>query len=202
VGKGTYADFLSEKYGFPHISSGNLFRDEIKNKTKIGKRVEEYLRKGILVPDNITIKIVRDRLMKEDCENGFFLDGYPRTVPQAVEIEKFKEIDKVLNFVTSMEVIIDRLSGRRTCRQCASTFHVKNRPPKVSGVCDNCGGELYLREDDKPETIKSRFKEYNKKTQPLINYYEEKGLLANIDATPPIEEVHKVIAQCDEALKK
>ena len=99
-----------------------------------------------------------------------------------------------------MEVIIDRLSGRRTCKQCGSTFHVKNRPPKVSGVCDNCGGELYLREDDKPETIKSRFNEYNKKTQPLIDYYEKKGLLANIDATPPIEEVHKVIAQCDEAL--
>jgi adenylate kinase len=117
-------------------------------------------------------------------------------------MEKLKKIDKVMNFVASEDIIMDRLSGRRTCRECGSTFHVKNRPPKVSGVCDNCGGELYQREDEKPEAIKKRMKEYDKKTKPLIDYYKKRSLLANIDANPPIEEVEKVIAQCDRALKK
>jgi len=202
VGKGTYADFLSEKYKIPHISSGDLFREAIKNKTEVGKQVEEYVKKGVLVPDDVTFQIVRNRLIKEDCENGFFLDGYPRTVKQAEMIEEFKNIDKVLNFVASEDVIMDRLGGRRTCRECGSTFHVKNRPPKVRGICDNCGGELYQREDDKQEAIRKRKMEYERKTMPLIEYYTKKGLLTNIDANPPIEEVEKIIAQSDEALKK
>jgi len=202
VGKGTYADFLSEKYKIPHISSGDLFREAIKNKTEVGKQVEEYVKKGVLVPDDVTFQIVRNRLIKKDCENGFFLDGYPRTVKQAEMIEEFKKIDKVLNFVASEDVIMDRLGGRRTCRECGSTFHVKNRPPKVRGICDNCGGELYQREDDKQEAIRKRKMEYERKTMPLIEYYTKKGLLTNIDANPPIEEVEKIIAQSDEALKK
>jgi len=201
VGKGTYATFLSERYKIPHVSSGDLFREAIENKTEIGKKAEEYVTRGELVPDDITIQFVRDRLMKGDCKNGFFLDGYPRTMLQAKAIEKFKKIDKVLNFVASMEIIIDRISGRRTCKKCGSTFHIRNRPPKVSGVCDNCGGELYQREDDKPKAIKLRFEEYNRKTRPLIDYYKSKGLLADIDANPPLEEVEKILAQCDEALK-
>lgn len=202
VGKGTYADFLSEKYKIPHVSSGDLFRGAIKNKTEIGEKVEKYAKGGILVPDDITIPLVRDRLMEGDCKNGFFLDGYPRTLRQAEAIEKFKKIDLVLNFVASEDVIMDRLGGRRTCRGCGSTFHVKNRPPKVSGVCDNCGGELYQREDDTPEAIRKRKMEYEKKTTPLVEYYTKKDLLANIDANPPLEEVEKILAQCDEALKK
>jgi adenylate kinase len=202
VGKGTYADFLSEKYKIPHISSGDMFREAIKNKTEVGRKAEKYVINGLLVPDSVTIQFVKDRLIKKDCKNGFFLEGYPRTMPQAKAIEKFEKIDKVLNFVASMEIIIDRLSGRRTCKVCGSTFHIKNRPPKVSSICDNCGGELYQREDDKPETIKLRLGEYNKKTKPLIDYYTKKGLIANIDANPPFEEVHKVIFQCDRELLK
>jgi adenylate kinase len=200
VGKGTYADFLSEKYKIPHISSGDLLREAVKKRTEIGKKAEEYMNKGELVPDKLVIQLIKERLKKEDSKNGFLLDGFPRTIVQAKAMEKLK-IDKVLNFVASEDVIMGRLSGRRTCRQCGSTFHIKNRPPKVSGVCDNCSGELYQREDEKPETIKKRMKEYEKKTKLLIDYYKKEGLLADIDANPPLEEVEKVIAQCDEALK-
>jgi len=200
VGKGTYAGILSKKYNIPHISTGQLFRDAVKNKTELGKRVEEYINRGDLVPDEIVIQIVRERLEKDDCKNGFLLDGFPRTIPQAEALETFKRIDKVLNFVASEEEILNRLGGRRTCRKCGAIFHVKNIPPKVSGVCDNCGGELYQREDEKPEAIKKRMIEYSEKTKPLIDYYSKKGLLANIDANYPIEEVDKIISQCKEAL--
>jgi len=200
VGKGTYAGILSKKYNIPHISTGQLFRDSVKNKTELGKKVEEYINRGDLVPDEIVIQIVRDRLEKDDCKNGFLLDGFPRTIPQAEAIETFKKIDKVLNFVASEEEILNRLGGRRTCRKCGGIFHIKNIPPKVSGVCDNCGGELYQREDEKPEAVKIRMTEYNEKTKPLIDYYSNKGLLANIDANYPIEEIDKIISQCDEVL--
>jgi adenylate kinase len=202
VGKGTYADFLSEKYKIPHISSGNLLREAVEKKTDIGKKAEEYMNRGELVPDEIVIQLIKERLEKEDCRHGFLLDGFPRTIAQAKAIRKLKKIYKVLNFVASEDIIMDRLGGRRTCRQCESTFHIKNRPPKVSGVCDNCSGELYQREDEKPATIKKRMKEYEKKTKPLIDYYKKEGLLVNINASPPLEEVEKVITQCDEALKK
>lgn len=202
IGKGTYASFLSERYNIHHTSSGDLFREAVEKKTEIGKKAEKYMNEGKLVPDEITIPFVKERLEKEDCKQGFFLDGYPRTIPQAEALDKFKKIDKVLNFVASEDIIMDRLGGRRTCKECGSTFHVKNRPPKVRGVCDNCGGELYQREDDTPGAIKKRNREYEMKTMPLIEYYTKKGLLVNIDANPPIEEVKKIIAQCDEALKK
>lgn len=202
VGKGTYAGILSKKYNIPHISTGQLFRDAIRNKTELGKRVEEYVNRGDLVPDEIVIQIVRERLEKDDCKNGFLLDGFPRTIPQAEALEKFKKIDKVLNFVASEEEILNRLSGRRTCRKCGSIFHVKNIPPKASGVCDYCRGELYQREDEKPEAVKIRMIEYSKKTKPLIDYYSKRGLIANIDANYPIEEVDKIISRCEEALQE
>jgi adenylate kinase len=202
VGKGTYADFLSEKYKIPHISSGDLLREAVEKRTEIGKKVGKYMNEGKLVPDDIVIQLIKERLESEDSKRGFLLDGFPRTIAQAKAIEKFKKIDKVLNFVASEDIIMDRLGGRRTCRACGSTFHIKNRPPKVSGICDNCGGELYQREDEKPETIKKRMKEYEKKTKPLIDYYKKRGLLANIDASPPLEEVKKVMVHCDKALKK
>lgn len=202
VGKGTYADFLSKKYKIPHISSGDLLRETVERETKIGKKAKKYMNEGKLVPDKIITQLIKERLESEDSKKGFFLDGFPRTIAQAKTIEKFKKIDKVLNFVASEDIIMDRLGGRRTCRICGSTFHIKNRPPKVSGVCDKCDGELYQREDEKPETIKKRMREYEKKTKPLIEYYKKKGLLADIDASPPLEEVKKVMVQCDEALKK
>jgi len=202
VGKGTYTIILSEKYKIPHISSGDLLRDAVEKKTEIGRKAEKYMNEGKLVPDGVVIQLIKERLKKEDCKQGFLLDGFPRTIAQAKTIEKLQKIDKVLNFVASEDVIMGRLGGRRICRDCESIFHVKNCPPKVSGICDNCGGELYQREDDEPEDIRKRMKEYEKKTMPLTNYYKKKGLLTNIDANPPIEEVEKVIAQCDEALKK
>jgi len=202
VGKGTYAGILSKNYKIPHISTGQILRDEVKKGTKLGKKVEEIINRGDLVPDEIVIQIVRDRLEKDDCKNGFLLDGFPRTVPQARALEKIKKIDKVLNFVASQKVIMERLGGRRICRQCGAIFHVKNIPPKVSGVCDHCGGELYQREDEKTEAIKIRMKEYEKKTKPLINFYKKGNLLINIDANYPIEEIDKIISQCENAFKK
>jgi len=202
IGKGTYAEILSEKYNIPHISTGQLFREEIDKKTELGKIVDDYVNRGELVPDEITIKLVKERLKKRDCKNGFLLDGFPRTIHQAKALEKITKIDKVLNFVASEEVIVDRLSGRRTCRKCGAIYHIKNVPPKVEGVCDKCGGELYQREDETLEAVRIRMKEYNKKTKPLVDYYKKRGLLVNVDANPPIEEVDKIISQCDEAISK
>lgn len=200
VGKGTYTDLLSKKYKIPHISSGDMFREDIKNNTDMGMKVKSYVNRGELISDEITIPMVLERLSKEDCKNGFFLDGYPRTVQQAKALEEFIKIDKVLNFVTSEEIIIQRISGRRICKKCGSTFHVKNVPPKIEGICDNCGGELYQRKDDTPEAVRIRIKEYIEKTKPLIEFYMKRGLIVDIDATPPIEEVEKIISNCDKEL--
>lgn len=202
IGKGIYTDILAKKYRIPRISTGDMFREEIKKDTKLGKKVKSYVTGGGLVPDDITVSMILKRLRKEDCKKGFFLDGFPRTVPQAEMLEKSIRIDRVLNFVASEKVIVNRLSGRRICRKCGTVYHVRNMPPKAEGFCDNCGGELYQREDDKPEAVKVRSKEYLEKTKPLIDFYMKKGLLANIDANPPIEEVDKVISQCDKELLK
>ena len=202
VGKGTYTGILSKKHRIPHISSGEIFRQNIKNGTELGKKVKEYMDRGDYVPDDITIQMIKERLERNDCKTGVLLDGFPRTVPQAEELEKFKKIDKVFNFIAFQEVIVGRLGGRRTCRNCGKIFHVKNIPPKVSGVCDYCGGELYQREDEKPEAIKIRMKKYEEKTKPLIDFYKKRNLLVEIDANYPIEEVDKIISQCENALKK
>jgi adenylate kinase len=201
VGKGTYIDILVEKYKIPHISTGNMFREEIKKNTEFGRKVSSFVNNGELVSDELTISMLKKRLSEKDCKNGFFLDGFPRTIPQAETLEKIVKIDKVLNFVASEEIIIDRLSGRRTCRKCGATYHIRNVPPKVEGICDKCGGELYQRKDDTLEVIKMRNKEYLKKTKPLIDFYKKRGLLVNIDASPPIEEAEKkVIPECEKAL--
>jgi adenylate kinase len=200
VGKGTCIDILVEKYKIPHISTGNMFREEIKKNTEFGRKVSSFVNNGELVPDELTISMLKKRLNEKDCKNGFFLDGFPRTIPQAEALEKIVKIDKVLNFVASEEIIIDRLSGRRTCRKCGATYHIRNVPPKVEGICDKCGGELYQRKDDMPEVIRIRNKEYLKKTKPLIDFYIKRGLLVNIDANPPIEEVNKIISQCEKVL--
>jgi len=200
AGKGTYAMILSRRYNIPHISVGQLFRESIKNNTELGEKVREYVNSGRLVPDEITIQVVGKRLKKEDCKNGFIFDDYPRTIAQAKALKKLKKIDIVFNLIASDEVIADRLSGRRTCKKCGAMFNIKNVPPKVEGICDVCSGELYQREDETPEIIKKRLKEYEQKTKPLIDYYKKEGLLDDIDANPPFEESYKVILEFDEKL--
>jgi len=202
VGKGTYAKILSEKYNIPRISTGDLFREAIRDETELGKKIRDYVSRGDLVPDGVVIKLVKERLEKEDCQNGFLLDGFPRTIAQAEAMEKFKKVDTVLNFVASDEVILSRLGGRRTCRECGAIFHVREIPPKVEGICDLCGGKLYKRADETPEAIKNRLRVYRKKTKPVTEYFRRKGLLAEIDADYPFEKVDKVISQCDKALRK
>ncbi len=202
VGKGTYAGILSKKYHIPHISTGQIFRDEIKKQSELGKKVESFIKKGDLVPDEITIEVVKVRLREEDCKKGFLLDGFPRTIPQTEALEKITKIDKFLNFVASEKTITERLSWRRTCSKCGAIYHLKNIPPKVDGICDKCGGKMYQRSDETPEAIKVRMKEYDKKTKLLIDFYKKKKLLANIDANYPYEQVDKIISQCDSEIER
>ena len=197
VGKGTYAKILSDKYHIPRISVGDLFRKAIRDETELGKKIKDYVSRGDLVPDEMVIELVKERLKKDDCKNGFFLDGFPRTIAQAEAMEKFKKIDKVLNFVASDWVIMSRLGGRRTCRECGAIYHVKEIPPKVEGICDRCGGRLYQRSDETPQAIKNRLRVYREKTKPVIDYFRKKGLLADIDANYTFEKVDKVISRCE-----
>ena len=201
VGKGTYAKILSEKYDIPTISSGNLFRKAIRDETELSKKIKSYISRGDLVPDILVIELVKERLLEDDCRNGFFLDGFPRTVAQAEAMEGFKKTDKALNFVASDRVILSRLGGRRTCRECGAIYHVTNFPPKVEGICDLCGGQLYQRSDETPQAIKNRLRVYCEKTKPVINYFREKGLLAVVDANYGIEEADKIIIQCERHLQ-
>jgi adenylate kinase len=202
VGKGTYAEFLSKKYGIPKISVGDLFRDAIKKRTELGKRIKNYVSSGELVPDETVIELVKNRLEEPDCKNGFLLDGYPRTVPQAEAMMNFKKIDAALNFVAPDEVIMERIGGRRTCSKCGAIYHIKNVPPTIEGVCDRCSGRLVQRSDEKPEVIKNRLVVYREKTKPVADYLRKKGLLFDIDAHYDIEEIDKIIAQCEKHLQK
>lgn len=183
VGKGTIAKMLMEKKGIPQISTGDLLREAVKNKTKLGLKAKSYMEKGELVPDEIVTNILKERIDKKDCKNGFILDGFPRTIKQADALVGGNiKIDYVLNFKASEKTIIQRLSGRRTCKKCNAIYHIKNMPPEKEGICDRCGGELFLREDDKPEAVKERLRVYKEKTEPLIEYYKNNGLLKNINA--------------------
>jgi len=201
VGKGTYAGFLSKKYNIPKISVGDLFRRAIKDETELGKKIKDYVSSGDLVPDEIVIELVKNRLEEDDCKGGFLLDGYPRTVPQAEAMGKFKKIDAALNFVAPDEVIMSRIGGRRTCSKCGAIYHVKNVPPKVEGICDRCGGRLIQRSDEKPQVIKNRLVVYRKKTKPVVDYLRKQGLLFDIDAHYSIEEIDKIISQCEKHLQ-
>ncbi|RLE96290.1 MAG: adenylate kinase [Thermoprotei archaeon] len=189
VGKGTYATAISKRYGIPHISTGDMLREEIKRGSELGARVREYVERGELVPDDIIIELVRNRLSREDCKRGFILDGFPRTLRQAEELDRMTKLDLVLNFVAPDEVIIDRLSGRRICRKCGAIYHVKYMPPRVPGRCDRCGGELYQREDDRPEVIRRRLELYRRQFKPIIEYYRRKGILVDVDASDQAEVV-------------
>ena len=200
AGKGTQAAKIVEKYGIPHISTGDIFRENIKKGTELGKKAKGYMDAGELVPDELVCDLVVDRLEKDDCKNGYILDGFPRTIPQAEALtaalkEKGTAIDYALDIEMKDEEIIERMAGRRVCAKCGATFHTVNIPPKVEGVCDNCGGQLELRDDDKPETVKKRLGVYHEQTAPLIEYYKNQGILHEIDGTLGIQGVAEAIAK-------
>lgn len=195
AGKGTIAAKAKDVYGIPHISTGDLFRSNIKNETELGKRVKEILAKGDLVPDEITIEMVKDRFNDDDCEKGFILDGFPRTVFQAEALSSMKKIDAVINFVLDREQIVKRLSGRRVCKSNGNTYHIIYNPPKKDGFDDETGEPLIQRDDDKEEAILNRLEVYEKATKPLIDYYAKKGLLIDIDASLSPEEVLEALKE-------
>lgn len=200
AGKGTQAKLIAEKYGVPHISTGDIFRANIKNGTELGKEAKEYMDKGLLVPDELTVRLLRDRVAQDDCKNGYVLDGFPRTIPQAEVLDKeLTKLGDSVDFAVDVDVpdenIIRRMSGRRACLNCGATYHIVNIPPKKEGICDVCGSELVLRDDDQPETVKNRLKVYHEQTQPLIEYYTGKGVLRTVDGTLPMEEVFDAIVK-------
>ena len=183
AGKGTLATLLSKEYRIPQISTGDLFRAAVKEGSELGRRVQGIMEKGELVPDSLTVELVKQRLAKPDASGGYILDGFPRTIAQADALAGFEKIDCVINFTISDELVIRRLSGRRVCRSCGAIYHVDNMPPKIAGKCDRCGGELYIRDDDKIDSIKNRLRVYKDQTEPLIAYYRDKGLLREIDSS-------------------
>ena len=186
AGKGTLATQLSKEYEIPQISTGDIFRSAVKEGSELGRKVQGIMEKGELVPDALTVELVKERLTLQDVQNGYILDGFPRTIAQADALAAFQKIDMVINFKISDDVVIRRLSGRRVCRSCGAIYHVENMPPKVEGKCDKCGGELYTRDDDTIESIKNRLRVYKEQTEPLIAYYSGEGLLRDIDsATSP-----------------
>lgn len=194
AGKGTQAVNIVEKYDVPHISTGDIFRENIKNGTELGKKAQEYMNRGELVPDELVCEIATDRLSREDCAEGFLLDGFPRTVFQAEKLDEFlaangKKVDAVINLEVEKEELITRLTGRRVCRKCGASFHVVNIPPKTEGVCDYCGGELYQRDDDTVETAENRISVYDTQTKPLVDYYTKAGCIVNIDGATGLENV-------------
>jgi len=204
AGKGTQAAKLKEKFNIPHISTGDIFRENIKNGTELGKKAKEYMDKGALVPDELVVAIAISRLRADDCKNGFILDGFPRTVHQAEELGKFfsetgREEYKVLDIYVGTEELVRRLSGRRLCKACGAIYHVTGMPPKVQGICDECGGELYQRSDDNEEAVATRTEAYNSQTKPLTDYYGKKGNIIHVDGTIGLEEV---LSEIVKALEK
>ncbi len=199
AGKGTIADLAVEKLGLPHISTGDLFRAAVKNGTPLGLKVKDIMASGGLVPDELTIALVEERLAQKDVSKGWILDGFPRTIPQAEALEKIAPVDSVVNFEVADEIVVGRLSGRRVCRTCGKIYHEKNMPPKKAGVCDVDGGELYTRDDDKEAAIKVRLETYRKSTEPLIAWYGKKGKLLTIDGVGAPADV---LVRFEKAIKK
>ena len=190
AGKGTQSEILSRKFSIPTVSTGAMLRSAMKAGTPVGLRAKEYVDNGRLVPDDIIVDIVKERLAKEDCANGCILDGMPRTIPQAIALEEHGvEIDYAISIEIEDETIIERMAGRRTCHDCGASFHVVNNPPKTEGVCDFCGGELTIRKDDAPETVKSRLATYHSETEPLKDFYAQRGKLRSVENQPTIEAV-------------
>ena len=198
AGKGTQAKMIAEKYALPHISTGDIFRANIKNGTQLGMEAKKYMDQGQLVPDELTVKILLDRVAQDDCENGYVLDGFPRTIPQAEVLDEAltklgESIDYAINVDVPDENIVKRMGGRRACVNCGATYHIEHVPPKAEGICDKCGEKLILRDDDKPETVKNRLKVYHDQTQPLIDFYTAKGVLRTVDGTVDMNDVFAAI---------
>jgi len=205
AGKGTQASEIVKKYPIPHISTGDMFRKAIKEETDLGKEAKSYMDRGELVPDEVTIGIVRERLAEEDAKKGFLLDGFPRTVEQADALNEIlsdldRKVDAVINIEVAEEELMNRLTGRRICEVCGTTYHLVFNPPKVEGVCDLDGGKLYQREDDNPETVANRLSVNVKQTKPLLDFYENQGVLKNIDGSRQIDNVTEDVIQILESL--
>ena len=198
AGKGTQAKKIAEKYSIPHISTGDIFRANIKNGTELGMKAKTYMDQGLLVPDELVVDLVVDRVQQEDCANGYVLDGFPRTIPQAEALDNaLNALGQKMDYAINVEVpdanIVNRMGGRRACVGCGATYHLEFAPTKVEGVCDNCQGELILREDDKPETVQKRLNVYHEQTQPLIDYYTAKEIMVEVDGTVDINDVFQAI---------
>ncbi len=198
AGKGTQAKRIAEKYSIPHISTGDIFRANIKNGTELGKKAKEYMDQGALVPDDLTCDLVMDRIQQDDCKNGFVLDGFPRTIPQAEALDgALSKIGQKMDFAIDVDVpdenIVNRMGGRRACLSCGATYHVEFNPTKAEGVCDACGAQTVLRDDDKPETVQKRLTVYHDQTQPLIDYYKKQNILKSVDGTQPMDAVFDAI---------
>lgn len=200
AGKGTQAKLIADTYGLPHVSTGDIFRMNIKNGTQLGMEAKTYMDQGLLVPDELTVRILLDRVGQGDCKNGYVLDGFPRTIPQAEVLEDAltklgDQIDFAINVEVPDENIIRRMGGRRACLSCGATYHIEHVPPKKEGICDVCGQELVLRDDDKPETVKNRLRVYQEQTQPLIDFYTKKGVLRTVDGTQDMQDVFSAIKE-------
>ena len=199
AGKGTQAKMIAEKYSIPHISTGDIFRANIKNGTELGMEAKKYMDQGLLVPDELTVKILLDRVAKDDCKKGYVLDGFPRTIPQAEVLDKAlselgDKIDYAINVEVPDENIIKRMGGRRACLSCGATYHIEHIPPKKEGICDVCGKELVLRDDDKPETVKNRLNVYHEQTQPLIDYYNNKRITVKLKGLTPCQARNQALS--------
>lgn len=204
AGKGTQAKMLAAKYNIPHISTGDIFRANIKNGTELGAKAKEYMDKGLLVPDELVVDLVIDRFKADDCKNGYILDGFPRTIPQAEALDKaLADIGESVDFAINVEVpdenIINRMGGRRACVGCGATYHIVYNPTKLEGKCDACNADLILRDDDKPETVKNRLGVYHEQTQPLIDYYAGKSIMKEVDGTVDMNDVFQAIVNILEA---
>ena len=200
AGKGTQAKKIAAKYGIPHISTGDIFRANIKNGTELGKKAKTYMDQGLLVPDELVVDLVVDRVNQDDCKNGYVLDGFPRTIPQAEALtEALEKMGPKVDFAIDVNVpdenIVKRMGGRRACVTCGATYHMVYAPTKKEGICDTCGGELILRDDDKPETVQKRLNVYHDQTQPLIDYYTSQGILRTVDGTVDIDDVFRAITE-------
>lgn len=200
AGKGTQAKMIAEKYSIPHVSTGDIFRANIKNGTELGKKAKTFMDAGQLVPDSLTVDLLIDRISKEDCANGYVLDGFPRTIPQAECLENaLKERNEAIDFAINVEVpdenIVNRMGGRRACVTCGATYHLVHIPPKTEGICDKCGSELILRDDDKPETVQNRLSVYHEMTQPLIDFYSARNVMKEVDGTQDMKVVFSDIVK-------
>ena len=198
AGKGTQAKQIADKYSIPHISTGDIFRANIKEGTELGKKAKTFMDQGLLVPDDLVVDLVVDRIKQADCSNGFVLDGFPRTIPQAESLDAaLEKINEKMDYAIDVDVpdenIVNRMSGRRACINCGATYHVVTIPTKVEGICDRCGNPVVLRDDDQPETVKKRLDVYHEQTQPLIDYYTKQGILKSVDGTQPMGDVFAAI---------